>query len=198
MATSFKLALLAFLLISCGKNSGLPIGSGLSVESGGNKTVYLTTALLGGFGGVAGADSRCMSDDNYPGSGTYRALLAGSTRRACSTANCSGGASENLDWVLQPNTDYYRNSDNVLIGTTNAAGIFAFPLTNSLSGAFDFYWTGMASDWTSTANNCSNWTNSTSGVTGNIGRGNATSTLSINLNTATCDFTNTYLLCVEQ
>jgi hypothetical protein len=84
---------------------------------------------------LAAADAACMSDANKPsGGGIYKALLASSVRRACTSANCgSSGIGENLGWVLKPSADYYRADGTTKIGTTTAAAVFAFPLDESIN-----------------------------------------------------------------
>ena len=48
------------------------------------------------------ADQKCSDDVDKPSTGTYNAMVvAGTTRRACSSANCGGGTGEHIDWVLQ-------------------------------------------------------------------------------------------------
>ncbi len=99
-----------------------------------DKKIFLSASgHNGNFGGATGADTFCMGDANYPGTGTYKALLTdGSTRIACTTANCGGGPSEHVGWILAANKRYTR-VDGTEIGTTTANGIFTFPLTNSIS-----------------------------------------------------------------
>ncbi|HLD45750.1 MAG TPA: DUF1554 domain-containing protein, partial [bacterium] len=66
------------------------------------KKIFVTDATYNGnLGGVAGADALCEADANKPATGTYKALIVdGVARVACTTANCGGGAGENIDWVL--------------------------------------------------------------------------------------------------
>ncbi|PKA22531.1 hypothetical protein CH381_30445 [Leptospira sp. mixed culture ATI2-C-A1] len=47
-------------------------------------------------------------------------------------SNCaSGGTAEHTDWVLKSNQEYNRRTDGfIVIGTTNASGIFIADLTN--------------------------------------------------------------------
>ena len=102
---------------------------------------------------IANADALCMNDDYKPaGSSTYKAMLVDGTNRvACTTALCSGGTSEHIDWVLQPNAEYYRSDGTTLILKTNANGIFDFGanLTNSFDTSASTYFTGLMGDWTS-------------------------------------------------
>jgi hypothetical protein len=47
------------------------------------------------------------------------------SREACTTPNCSGGVSENLNWIFRPDIEY-RRSDSIIIGNTNSSAIFNF------------------------------------------------------------------------
>ena len=149
--------------------------------------------FTGGAGVTVGAvtlaqlDNLCMIDANQPlDGGTYKAMIVkttpGDTRTACTTVECSGGTSENTNWVLLPNHDYYRVDGITLIGTTNAGGVFPFSiqsLTNSISGVDQWYWTGLGGTgigsgkpaWTN-AVTCTNWT--TTSAVGTEGHGNGT------------------------
>lgn len=147
-----------------------------------------------------------MSDTNYPGTGTYKAMLVDNTRTACTTANCSGGTSENLNWVLQANRTYNRVSDGATVGTTTSARIFTFPLTNVVGGAVNNIWTALKADWTTGAGTCSNWTSNSNAISAFYGYTQFTDSGSIHttqsgLDTpAPCDGSTYFpaLLCVEQ
>lgn len=156
--------------------------------------IYVTAITYGGdLDGVTGADTICGMDSGKPSTGTYKAMLAAATRIACTTASCSGGVGEHTDWVLQPSANYAR-TDGTAIGTTTSAGIFSFPLTNGI-GTTGTVWTGLASNWTNSANNCGNWDNS--GVNGT--EANAANTDSSSIATALFGCGNSdHLYCVEQ
>ncbi len=166
--------------------------------------IFFETAVFhtGNLGGISGADSICMSDSNKPVAGTYKAFLVdGTNRRACSTANCSGGVSENIDWVLAPSTTYYQVDGTTPIMTTNSAGIFVFgTLTNSFLNTTDDYWTGLQSNWTPRNTNCTLWTSDSGGVSSSGGTGEATNNQAILGFSGGCDVPgmDTFLLCVEQ
>ena len=149
------------------------------------------------FVGVTGADAFCMSDSNYPGTGTYKALLTdGSTRVACTTANCGGGPSEHVGWVLAANKRYTR-LDGTEIGNTTANALFSFPLTNSISTFAITSWTGFDSDWTAfSVGLCSGW-NSTAG-NGVDGSTTATNIGAVSSNYNPCSTATRRLYCVEQ
>lgn len=178
----------------------------LASSSTGPKRIFLTAGTdngIPGGGGISGADSRCNSDANRPSTtATYKALLAdNAVRISCTTAYCAGGAAENVDWSLKPNTTYYRADGTTPILTTNAAGIATFPLTNSFTGTADEYWTGLrgaGTEWVaSSMRRCNQWTNNTLGATGATGIGNVTDATSIRFATPTCDSMRKFL-CVEQ
>lgn len=143
------------------------------------KMFVTQTATTGNFGSASVADLICANDPNNPNDGkTYKALIAygNGSRRACTSVNCgTGGASENVDWVLHASTSYTR-ADGTAIATTTVAGVFtSFPLGNSVSSTAGIQaWTGFdpANPWTSpVAENCSNWTSASAldaGTTGVI------------------------------
>lgn len=172
------------------------------------KNTFVTAAgNNGNLGGIAGADALCMADLNYPGSGTYKALITdGGSRHACTTGNCTGGIAENLDWVLAPNTAYVRDavtpSGITLIAITNDAGIWLAPLNDTYRLAVGAdqaarVWVGHDSAWLATANDCSNWSDGTAGSDGNHARQDAVDSEAINYSNQLCSDTNP-LLCIEQ
>jgi hypothetical protein len=136
-----------------------------------NKRTFVTAVnLLPGtdFTSAATADTRCNSDANKPATGSYKAMIVDSTRRASLTANAGDGQ---LDWVFLPNVDYARSS-GIVIGTTNAQSLLPFPLGASFTTGVSRYFTGLNTNWTTAATgNCSNWTDgitaiANSGITG--------------------------------
>ena len=167
------------------------------------KIIYVTdgtTDGLIGAGGIAAADAFCMADANRPASVTNAdAFLTDGpvgVRIPCTTANCGGGPGEHVDWVLDANTQYTR-TDGTVIGTTNANGIFSFPLTNSWNGVEETSYTGIGIDWTPTTLDCSGWTTAAGVVTGTVGANNSTTNTALNTATATCD-TGARLICVQR
>ncbi len=146
------------------------------------------------------ADARCMADITRPATGNYKALLvSAATRLACTTNNCTGGAAENLDWVLKPATSYRRLSDGAALMTTNASGIFIFgTLTTPFSAGIPGWWTGMnAATWRlASACTSNNWT--TTGGSANFGDPNLQTSGSLSNGTDPCTTTGSKLLCVEQ
>jgi len=182
-----------------------------------DKRIFRTIASSNGnLGGVSGADSSCNTRAGVLGIGSSKAILAASTRRACTTANCSGGISENLDWVLKPNFTYYR-PDGTRIMTTNSSAIFPFgtllaqwdgTLSYDSGGPFPaWYWMGLKTDWINAVDeitfkpfNCQDWTSSNGVDNGGYGDdskldGRAIFTFILECNRVLWD---TYILCAEQ
>ena len=177
-----------------------------------NKRIFVSStsasgALGGSPGGIAGADAICQADANNPDVGTsysanYKALLVdGTTRRACTSANCvTSSTAEHLDWVLTTSTSYVRGVDSTTtIGTTNVKGLLGFPLSQSISPslALPSVWTGLGTDWTTSSNTCGGWANGVSGL-GVLGSFiSTTSTDPINYSNDSCALPYP-LYCVEQ
>jgi hypothetical protein len=163
------------------------------------KIIYLTsTPKKANFGGVSAADALCNGSPPRPG--TYKALLVdGSTRVACTSALCAtNGAAEGVDWALAPNTQYVRADGQTVIGTTTAAGIFAFPLAASIDTNGFSYWTGLAADWTTSTDDCTGWTE-VSGVFANEGLGDKTDDQAIaGVNESCSTLAGAFFACVEQ
>lgn len=117
--------------------------------------IFVTNSIPPYNAGITGLDSHCANASNKPsGGGTYKAFASdGTTRRACSTANCSGGTSEHINWVLKTNTEYRRSDGTTVVGSTNANGIFNLPLTSSIEPTLllgsSSVVTGLSTDWTS-------------------------------------------------
>jgi hypothetical protein len=119
------------------------------------------------------ADARCMSDTNKPSTGTYKAMLVDSNRRASISANTGDGQ---LDWVFLPNISYAR-PDGAVIQISNAQRLLPFPLILSPTAGASQYFTGMNADWTTNVGgNCSNWTDGSTlaAASGVSGRGEQT------------------------
>jgi len=161
--------------------------------------IYLTsTPKKANFGGVSGADAQCNSSP--PIAGSYKALLVdGTTRVACTSAQCAtSGAAEGSDWALAPNTKYVRPDGTTVIGTTSAAAIFPFPLAASIGTSGVSYWTGLNANWTTSADSCSGWTQ-TSGFSASEGLGDQTDSQSINGVSDNCaTLAGAFFACVQQ
>ncbi len=163
--------------------------------SGGNgipafRHIYLIiTPKDGNLGGITGADAACLADN--PGlSGTFRAMIVdGAARIASVTANAGDGQ---MDWVLQANTEYRRQDGTTVVGTTNSAALFTFPLDNAFGSGPA--WTGLDTDWTAHPDNCTNWGVTTgNGSSGNSGQ---VSQQAIRQNSPGCSSLRS-LICVE-
>ncbi|MEI6092845.1 MAG: DUF1554 domain-containing protein [bacterium] len=155
----------------------------------------------GYIGGIRAADAYCQRDCHCPRLGTCKAMIVdGPNRVACRNANCSYGAAEHLDWVLQANRTYVMPDKTTVIGTTNDNGIFPFPLTNIISDRDKYVWTGLNADWT-IGNSCDGWYTKSSSKYGNMGYTNVeddSSIYSTSGSASTCRYSRGYLYCVEQ
>jgi hypothetical protein len=170
-----------------------------------DKYIFLTvTGRNGNMSGVTGADTICATEKttNYSSllGTTYKAMIVdASNRKACTTANCSGGISENLNWVLLPLQTYYLATSNAAIFTTTSSGITTFPITSAVDTASSKkWWTGLSNDWRTSlaADTCSNWT--ATGAAGEYGQGSVTTSQWIAF-PASNPCSNLYsLICVEQ
>lgn len=161
------------------------------------RTTTTYSGNLGGISGGSGADNKCMIDPAYPGSGTFLALVVdGVNRRACITPNCTDSA-ENINWVFKKSTPYFQVDGITPVGTTNCAGVFAFPVTNGFSPTPSAYFTGLNADWT-TFGACGS--NDWLGTTGSTqsGTANATGITLISGAGSSCSSPTTNLVCVEQ
>jgi len=191
---SILVALSSVLVISCGSEGNAP-----TPEYSGVRRIFVSSSTSqGNFGNVEAADALCNADSLKPTySGTFKAMVTSTTRRACSSFNCStSGSSENLDWVLSPNT-YYERIDGAAIGTTTEAAIFSFSLATSFDLLAKEVWTALSSSWMSSGSNCLSWTNNTSGSTSVVGLAHQTDSRSISSYSQFCDRAQSFI-CVEQ
>jgi hypothetical protein len=203
MVSCFKhsavLALLAFT-ISCGKDGVAP--SLFSSSCNNSCRVFVDPGpYTGNLGGIAGADAKCNASSQKPGSGTYKALIVdGTSRRACGSPNCSTGPSEHVDWVLRPNTEYRRSSDNAVIAIADTNGLLPFNLVNTISASSgQAYFSGLSADWRSDAlSNCGSWTSASGGNVGSTGLGDQVDSTAIAANDLSCAGNAQGLVCVEQ
>lgn len=184
------------------------------------RRIFASTVAMDAASGAMGADgaarfdSQCQSDASTKGIDdgghtTYKALVmtnttSGVTRRvACLTANCGNGAGEAVGWILEASTQYRREDGTTIIGTTNANGIFDFPLTNSWTGVNEDYWTGFSETWATATNNsvgsCSFFQNKNNdGTSSFVGNGATTGIGAINTGTQAFCSAQKKILCVEQ
>lgn len=152
------------------------------------------------FSSVTQADALCRTDSGYPGFGAvYRAfLVAPGQRIACTTANCGGGPSEHLNWILHANTIYRRLSTMAAVMETNANGIFVFgtlsaPVWDGVPG----WWTGINADWTFNSA-CGDNAWGTTGGNARFGDPNLTTSGALSNGLDPCSTTGSRLLCVQQ
>lgn len=161
------------------------------------KLIFLAAVPGGNLGGITGADARCNAAPNKPNGATYKAMLAGVGRRACTSSLCiNGGAGEHEDWVLAPNRAYYR-PDGAFIGRTDALGLFTFPLQASIGTTAAVGYTGMTTGWVTDVDTCISWT-----VTGSVhdGRGGDVNVTNVSMlsSTARSCQSSSVLYCVAQ
>lgn len=162
--------------------------------------IFVTAGVSSPYIGVSGFDADCMGDTNKPAdSSVYKAMIVeGTTRRACSTPMCGGGAAEGIDWVLKPSHRYVRASDSADLFTAGSAAVFSFGTwSNPPDAAALSFWTGLTASWTNSPSNCLSWANNLGGTFG--ATGNSSSTNSSVISATALDCTGSYhLLCVEQ
>jgi hypothetical protein len=176
-----------------------------------NKKIFVTVnTYTGNLGGIAGADAKCNNADNYPGVGTYKAIIAdGSNRYPClygvyGSQCTSNDITKSKDWPMKPFTTYLR-AGSLPVFTTNNAGVFLFgSLTNPIGSGET--WTGLyikGTNWEELDNvtqRCNEWTDSaalSSGAWGNATATDGTSMSQNGSNPSTCDQPKN-LYCVEQ
>ena len=157
--------------------------------------------------GILAADALCMKDANYPGTGTYKAMIVDGVNRIASvTANAGDGQ---VDWVLKANTKYFQSDGTTQVMTTNANKLFTFGTLDNPFDAVptDMYWTGLNLDWTTYPDqggnnqNCSGWSYNTSNAApyGTFAMGGLTDNGAIYWSfNAFCHIQQFYLICVQQ
>ncbi|MEQ9365389.1 MAG: DUF1554 domain-containing protein, partial [Leptospirales bacterium] len=150
--------------------------------------------------GVAEADAFCMADANRPNGSTYKALLVNPTvaptRIGSVTADAGDGQ---VDWVLAPNTNYFRRDGTTPLFTTNANSIFVFgAMTNSFEASAGNTWSALRDDWRTLAGlNCTGW--ATTAGTAGVGDALATDGTALELGGPPTNCSATArLICVEQ
>jgi hypothetical protein len=171
-----------------------------------DKLIWVTDSpYYGNMGsGVAQADiaSNTTSDLNYPNDSklsgsTYKALIVDGVNRVARIS--STGGTGQLNWVLQPNTEYYLKTGSfpytTKIFTTDSYGIPGTFSVGFSSSSSETFWTGLNTDWTSSSSNCGLWkADNTSGV---YGVGGATDSTAICAGTGPCTDTRK-IIAVQQ
>ncbi|MFZ5630853.1 MAG: DUF1554 domain-containing protein [Spirochaetota bacterium] len=198
---AFVFTVVVFALTNCNnydllnqlENPGSASGMGSR-----NLRIFLTASgYSGNLGGTAGADAICVADGANPngaGNGSWKALIGAPDRLACTTANCTGGIAENLNWVLKPNTKYMR-PDGFEIGNTNEKALLIFPLVSPISPMpTTFAWTGLGADWVYSTS-CGDWISG--GGSGNRAQVDSLTSAAIFTGAQTCGVSER-LYCVEQ
>jgi Protein of unknown function (DUF1554) len=156
--------------------------------------------------GIAGADALCQiasTTESGAPSGTYKAMIVdGINRVACTSANCSSatGTSENVNWVLSPNTSYTNIHQSILF-TTESTGIYTFgSLQDFLSISGADAWTGLSTNWQTAATTCNLWSIGTAVSAGIIGKSLFTTSGLLHYSNISCSGTSmtTGLYCVQQ
>lgn len=173
----------------CSLTSGL-----YCVEQNPRKRIFVTTnpVTIGTtLNGKASADALCNdpADPRKPATGIYKALLRFTNRTHPST-----------DWVLKPDTTYYRTDRTTVIGTTNGSAVFGTNFTNAVSTeASEQTYLGFGNSWLASTDNCNDYTNS-AGLAGGGANAHMTTLSSGFLNSfsAPCNFTTYKIICVEQ
>lgn len=191
-----------------GASGGSSGGSGSSANFG---IIFVSSKGFNGGGGSVSSgtpapgsgismfDDVCAQDATDKNlSGTFKALVTdGSSRRACSTSNCSGGAGERLDWPLATRMEYRREDKTTIIGKTDKTGRLNFPLTNAFSATAETIWTGIGSGWLADQH-CLGWTSDAFGNSARTGLANSTGSAAINGGpTANCSMNDYKFLCVQ-
>jgi hypothetical protein len=177
-------------------------GKRTDTSCGLNCRIFVTMGNYdGNLGGAAGADTICRNDAANPkgsGNGSWKAMLSGGGRRACSNSGCTSAA-ENIDWVMRPNTPYYRPSGE-LIAVTNSAGIFIFNTPNAVSTTAVGVWTGLDATWKPDSGGlyCDDWLSNSNWSDSSIGFADSNSVTMIAYSTnIPCNIAYP-LYCVEQ
>lgn len=176
-------------------------GLKIFVTSKGHVGDFEGDPLLNGANAIEKADSFCNRDANKPNDSVYKALLVDGTVRDAKTLT---------DWVLQPNTTYYRPYNDIEIGTTTNGAIFtAFysDFTNSISDSGLTVWNGGIAVWTGIADpsdftageDCINWSSGNNEGTGASGDSSAVNGSAFLAAFYSCSLlAQNHLYCVEQ
>ena len=170
------------------------------------KRIFVTGALYNGDLDITNdgnpipeADALCQADGSNPdATSTWKAMIVdGVNRRACTTGDCTAAA-ENIDWVMNPGSNYFRVDGTTPIWATNSAGIFPYgTMSNPITGGAEQYWTGLATDWRVDGNTCLSFNDSSGGNSGTVGFGNSITSAAIRTSLSTCNLAFR-LVCVEQ
>ncbi|MBI5509442.1 MAG: DUF1554 domain-containing protein [Deltaproteobacteria bacterium] len=181
--------------------TGIPSRPGANRDSGA-KRLFVTGAIVDGRLGQgadaspAHADALCNADALKPSTGTYKALIGECVNGATAGERVAVGNAVcpvQKNWVLRSNWGYTQANGTMPYARTDAQGLFLAPLTDN-SGLMDYFWSGLNSDWTPSAD-CSHW-GSTTG-SGAVGGYTAWWTLPLGSEQQDCGAMRR-LFCVEQ
>lgn len=164
------------------------------VNKSNDRWIFLTTGTtIGNFGGIAGADAFCNGDGGRPDPGLeYRAFIVDGVNRVASVTGNTGDGQ--VDWVLIPDGEYYKDT-STSVGSTGPNALLIFDLYTPIS-AGGFAWTGLETDWTTSAFTCDGWVSTP--ATGGM-RGNAGVLTTAMLGTASTGYTAaSFIICVEK
>jgi len=202
----------ALFLVSCGGGgdngslSSSSVSNGLKIFITASKHVgdFKNDSLLQGANAISKADYFCSVDANKPNNSVYKALIVDGVNR---------DAVNNIDWVLQPNTTYYRSYDNIQIGKAVSNSLFPVSyadLTNSIADQMpessdpyvgaNYAWTGIGnvSNY-SKGPDCQGWSISDNSSSGSLGTSYRKDALSITSSGSTWGcLQRLSLYCVEQ
>ena len=145
---------------------------------------------LAGTGAFEKADTFCNQSSAKPNGQTYKAVLVDETRRSASPA---------IDWVLKPNTAYFRADGVTPAVTTDATGVYPrntyVPVLRIDFWDKMYTWTGLNSDNTTYRETCAGWT--TAAPTVRASAAQATADLRIAV-LASCSNMNHGIFCASQ
>jgi len=216
----FLILILAILSLSACSNGDSSNNSPQSLSTG--LKIFVTASvhvgdfandpLLAGSNAIEKADSFCNIDSNKPNTSVYKAMIVDGTIRDAKTLT---------NWVLMPNTTYYRSHGDVEIDTTTSSAIFPVlyaNLTHSISDRrpessdmmvqSNSAWSGIT-DLSDFSNNdetsingtrtCNKWSEANTSVNASAGRIYENSSIAIGETSGgmACDY-RALLYCVEQ
>nr|WP_269750433.1 DUF1554 domain-containing protein [Leptospira chreensis] len=144
---------------------------------------------------IASNNSKSYCDFNTRNADNTASLPCSPCRIFVTATPYSGGSSEHLDWVMQPNKSYIRVIGAVVIGTTNINGLL-IAQSNPVSASSVTTWLGFNVNWpTEPGLHCSDWMVGTNAITGTLNNQNTNPIIGSSTNT--CDNPHS-LICVEQ
>ncbi len=159
-----------WLNTSCSDNTGatLPTSQNPCYGNGTGTCLFVTDDLgfyNGNLGGLSGGDSKCATKATNGGlTGTYKAVISSSTTNAKDRFTVTYP-------VVSPNGLIIEDT-NLWAGALEHAP--AFDQNGAPNVGVTLFWTGSDSAGVKTSNHCTNWTSSSSGVNGTVGRNDMT------------------------